>query len=197
MLKRPGKCWKLVTGCLQPSITNLDLPNPHLSIGSLAGRTCCLVVNEFAARLPSALFGIGLILLQYRFLTRVVGSTMALLGSLILLLNMQVLAIHRMVLTDPALVFFTTLSGYCFWLGIRQEGKTRLYFFGFYIAMALAMLAKGPVGILIPLLGCDSLSGCHTPVETFWKSWLSCSWTFSCSRDCCPMVSGHVCHPWC
>ena len=109
-------------------------------------------VNEFAARLPSALFGIGLILLQYRFLTRVVGATLALLGSLILLLNMEVIAIHRMVLTDPALAFFTTLSGYCFWLGMEQDGKNRWYLWGFYTAMACAMLAKGPVGILIPLL---------------------------------------------
>ena len=109
-------------------------------------------VNEFAARLPSALFGIGLILLQYRFLTRVVGATLALLGSLILLLNMEVIAIHRMVLTDPALVFFTTLSGYCFWLGMENESKSRWYFFGFYTAMGCAMLAKGPVGILIPVL---------------------------------------------
>ncbi|UCE63545.1 MAG: glycosyltransferase family 39 protein [Nitrospirota bacterium] len=119
----------------------------------ISGSYLLFGVNEFAARLPSALFGIGLILLQYRFLTRVVGSTIALLGSLILLLNMEVIAINRMVLTDPALVFFTTLSGYCFWLGISQEGKNRLYFFGFYMAMAMAMLAKGPVGILIPLLG--------------------------------------------
>jgi len=119
----------------------------------ISGSYLLFGVNEFAARLPSALFGIGLILLQYRFLTRVVGSTIALFGSLILLLNMEVIAINRMVLTDPALVFFTTLSGYCFWLGMGQEGKNRLYFFGFYIAMALAMLAKGPVGILIPVLG--------------------------------------------
>ncbi|MDX1411748.1 MAG: glycosyltransferase family 39 protein, partial [Nitrospirales bacterium] len=119
----------------------------------ISGSYLLFGVNEFAARLPSALFGIGLILLQYRFLTYVVGSTIALLGSLILLLNMEVIAINRMVLTDPALVFFTTLSGYCFWLGIRQEGKNRLYFIGFYFAMAMAMLAKGPVGILIPLLG--------------------------------------------
>ena len=130
----------------------------------ISGSYLLFGVNEFAARLPSALFGIGLILLQYRFLTRVVGSTIALLGSLILLLNMEVIAINRMVLTDPALVFFTTLSGYCFWLGMGQEGKSRLYFLGFYMAMAMAMLAKGPVGILIPLLGV-------IPYLTFTRQW--------------------------
>ena len=121
-------------------------------------------VNEFAARFPSAVFGIALILLQYSFLRRMVGSTMALFGSLILLLNIEVIAINRMVLTDPALVFFTTLSGYCFWIGMSQEGKNRLYFVGFYIGMALAMLAKGPVGIIIPLLGV-------IPYLTLTKQW--------------------------
>ena len=119
----------------------------------LSGSYLLFGVNEFAARFPSALFGIGLIFLQYIFLTRLVGPTVALLGSLILLLNMEFIAIHRMVLTDPALVFFTTLSGYCFWFGMEQEGENRRFFFGFYLAMAFAMLAKGPVGILIPLLG--------------------------------------------
>ena len=110
-------------------------------------------VNEFAARFPSAFLGMALILLQYSFLTRICGSTIALLGSLMLLLNIEVIAISRMVLTDPELVFFTTLSGYCFWLGMWQGGKHRSYFWGFYIGMGIAMLAKGPVGIIIPLLG--------------------------------------------
>ena len=125
---------------------------PAFSYWVISGSYLLFGVNEFAARLPSALFGIALLLLQYGFLTRVVGSTPALLGSLILLLNVEVIAINRMVLTDPALVFFTTLAGYCFWLGMGQERKNRFYFIGFYAGMALAMLAKGPVGIIVPLL---------------------------------------------
>ncbi len=65
-------------------------------------------VNEFSARLPSAIFGIALVLLQYYFLARVIGSRVALFGSLILLLNLEMIGISRMVLTDPELVFFTT-----------------------------------------------------------------------------------------
>ncbi len=109
-------------------------------------------INEFSARLPSALFGIGLVLLQYSFLARVLGARSGMLGALILLLNLEMIGISRMVLTDPELVFCTTLACYGFWLGMEQEGAKRLGFLGFYIGMACAMLAKGPVGIIIPFL---------------------------------------------
>ena len=125
---------------------------PAFAYWMISGSYLIFGVNEFAARFPSAIFGVALILLQYSFLTRICGSTIALLGSLMLLLNIEVIGISRMVLTDPELVFFTTLSGYCFWLGMWQGGKNRFYFWGFYTGMGIAMLAKGPVGIIIPLL---------------------------------------------
>src|SRR5690349_8416404 len=66
-------------------------------------------VDEFTARLPSALFGVGLVILQYAFLSRVRGSFVGLLGALILLLNIEMVAIGRLALTDCVLIFFTTL----------------------------------------------------------------------------------------
>ena len=110
-------------------------------------------VHTVTARLPSAMFGLALLLLQYLFLHRLLGSTVALCGSLLLLLNVEFVGIHRLVLTDPALVFFTTLAAYGFWLGFHGRGRDRHFLWLFYIGMALATLAKGPVGILIPLLG--------------------------------------------
>jgi len=109
-------------------------------------------VNEFTARLPSAIFGLGLLFLQYLFLNRLLGSAIAFSGSLILLLNAEFIGLHRMVMTDPELVFFTTLATYSFWVGFHGEGRERQFLWLFYIGMAFAMLAKGPVGIIIPLL---------------------------------------------
>ncbi len=109
-------------------------------------------VNEFSARLPSAIFGLGLLFLQYLFLNRLLGSAIAFSGSLILLLNAEFIGLHRMVMTDPELVFFTTLATYSFWVGFHAEGRERQFLWLFYIGMAFAMLAKGPVGIIIPLL---------------------------------------------
>lgn len=109
-------------------------------------------INEVTARAPSAVFGLGLLFLQYIFLHRLLGPTVAFLASLILLLNAEFIGIHRMVLTDPELVFFTTLATYSFWVGFHGKGRDRHFLWLFYIGMAMAMLAKGPVGIFIPLL---------------------------------------------
>ena len=109
-------------------------------------------VNEFAARFPSALFGVGLILIQYLFLVHQRDQTVALFGSLMLLLNLEILGLGRMALTDSVLIFFTTASLYGFWLGLHGEGSVRRWIWAFYIGMALATLTKGPVGFAVPLI---------------------------------------------
>ncbi|MGZ8422245.1 MAG: ArnT family glycosyltransferase [Nitrospira sp.] len=109
-------------------------------------------VNEFAARFPSALFGLGLILLQYLFLTRCRGPVIGLFGATMLLLNLEIIGLGRMALTDSVLIFFTTLSLYGFWLGLYGTGRERHYMWLFYSGMALGTLTKGPIGFLIPLL---------------------------------------------
>ncbi len=109
-------------------------------------------VNEFAARFPSALFGLGLILLQYLFLTRCRGPVIGLFGAVMLLLNLEIIGLGRLALTDSVLIFFTTLSLYGFWLGLYGTGRERHYMWLFYIGLALGTLTKGPIGFLIPLL---------------------------------------------
>ena len=109
-------------------------------------------VSEFAARAPSALFGVGLIVMHYLFLTRLRGPTVGLYGALMLLLNIEVLALGRMAITDSALIFFTTLSLYGFWLGLHEPDRGRHWIWAFYAGMALATLTKGPVGFAVPLI---------------------------------------------
>ncbi|MDH4187451.1 MAG: glycosyltransferase family 39 protein [Nitrospira sp.] len=109
-------------------------------------------VNEFAARFPSAIFGVGLILLHYLFLTHQRDRTVALFGALMLVLNLEILGLGRMALTDSVLIFFTTASLYGFWLGLHGEGSVRRWIWAFYIGMALATLTKGPVGFAVPLI---------------------------------------------
>jgi 4-amino-4-deoxy-L-arabinose transferase-like glycosyltransferase len=109
-------------------------------------------VNEFAARFPSALFGVGLILIHYLFLVHQRDQTVALFGGLMLLLNLEILGLGRMALTDSVLIFFTTASLYGFWLGLHGTGGVRRWIWAFYIGMALATLTKGPVGFAVPLI---------------------------------------------
>jgi 4-amino-4-deoxy-L-arabinose transferase-like glycosyltransferase len=109
-------------------------------------------VNEFAARAPSAFFGVALIVMHYMFLSRLRGPTVGLVGALMLLLNIEILALGRMAITDSVLIFFTTLSLYGFWLGLHEEGAGRHWIWGFYAGMAFATLTKGPVGFAVPLM---------------------------------------------
>jgi 4-amino-4-deoxy-L-arabinose transferase-like glycosyltransferase len=109
-------------------------------------------VNEFAARFPSALFSVGLIFIHYLFLVHQRDQTVALFGGLMLLLNLEILGLGRMALTDSVLIFFTTASLYGFWLGLHGEGGVRRWIWAFYIGMALATLTKGPVGFAVPII---------------------------------------------
>jgi 4-amino-4-deoxy-L-arabinose transferase-like glycosyltransferase len=123
-----------------------------------------LGVNEFAARTPSALFGVALILMHYLFLTRLRGQTAGLIGALMLLLNIEMLALGRMAITDSVLIFFTTLSLYGFWLGLHEPGAGRHWMWAFYAGMAFGTLTKGPVGFLVPLLA----AGLYLTVARRW-----------------------------
>ena len=109
-------------------------------------------VNETAARVPSAVFGLGLILITYGFLARVRDPITALIGSLMLLLNIELISLNRMALTDSVLIFCTTLSLYAFWLGFQATVNQRGWLWVLYIGMAVGTLAKGPVGFLVPLV---------------------------------------------
>jgi 4-amino-4-deoxy-L-arabinose transferase-like glycosyltransferase len=109
-------------------------------------------VSEFAARFPSALFGLGLVLMLYLFLARLRDANTALLAALMLALNLQMIGLNRMALTDSVLIFFTTLSLVAFWLGFQTTRERRPWMWVCYAAMGVATLAKGPVGFLVPLI---------------------------------------------
>lgn len=127
-------------------------------------------VSEFTARLPSAFFGVALIILQYLFLARFRGPTVGLLGALMLLLNLEVVAIGRMALTDSVLIFFTTLALYGFWLGLHGEGRERHGIWLLYVGMALGTLTKGPIGVAVPLLAIVPYLTLTRRWPQFWRT---------------------------
>ena len=130
----------------------------------MSGAYRLLGESEFTARLPSAVFALALVLLQSLFLTRLRGPEAGLLGGLMLILNVEMVAIGRLALTDSVLIFFTTLALYGFWLGLHAGDREHHYFWLFYVGMALATLTKGPVGVVVPLLAV-------VPYLTLARSW--------------------------
>ena len=148
-------------------------------------------VSEFAARFPSALFGVGLILITYLFLLHQRDRTVALFGALMLLLNLEILGLGRMALTDSVLIFFTTASLYGFWLGLHGEGRMRHWIWTFYVGMALATLTKGPVGFAVPLIAAALYLTWTRRWQDYWHNgftWRACwcllSWLLLGMRPC-------------
>ncbi len=113
-----------------------------------------LGVNEFAARLPSALFCIGTALLLARWAKKRSNNQTALIAGTMFLTALHVaVVIGRVATADMAMIFFCTLAAWSGWELTRPENRARkMWWWIFYLALAFGFLAKGPVAWL-PLGG--------------------------------------------
>ncbi len=83
-------------------------------------------VNEWTARLFSALCGVGLVLVIYLLGKRIFGRWEGFLAALSLLSTIHFIRMARFGMTDMPLVFFMTLSLYFFWRG-KDEKRFLVY----------------------------------------------------------------------
>ncbi len=110
-------------------------------------------VNDFTARLPSALFTTGTALMLVRWGRKIKGPGAGLLAGMMFVSCLHIAMIGRVATADMALVFFFTLAGWSGWELTRPEQPRRwLWWWIFYVATALGFLAKGPE-IYFPLAG--------------------------------------------
>src|SRR5262249_3455630 len=126
---------------------------PALVYWLMAAAYGALGVGETAARLPSAVAALLLVLVQYAFARWAFGKDVPWRAGLVLLLSLEYVAIGRMALTDATLALWAAAAGYAFlrgWWGAAPRGG---WYALAWIAAGLATLAKGPVGLLIPLGG--------------------------------------------
>ncbi|MCK5669494.1 MAG: glycosyltransferase family 39 protein, partial [Gammaproteobacteria bacterium] len=106
--------------------------------------------TEFAARLPAALAGLGSVILAWQLGRQLYGERAGFLAGLILATSLEFMILSRVVQYDIPFTFFVTLTLFCFANGVIDESKRRIYFLGFYAAAALAVLTKGPIGLILP-----------------------------------------------
>lgn len=129
--------------------------------------------TSFAVRFPPALFGTLTVLITYLIGKSLYSSRTGFLSGLILATSFEFAYLSTRGNIDTTLTFFTTASILSFLLWtqrIKQEKTSEdrmggLQFFGFYIGMGLATLAKGPVGFILPLL----VSLVFLAVQKDWK----------------------------
>ncbi|GAM09763.1 undecaprenyl phosphate-alpha-4-amino-4-deoxy-L-arabinose arabinosyl transferase 1 [Geobacter sp. OR-1] len=107
--------------------------------------------NEFATRLPGALCGLLTVLFIYHLARKLFGRREGLMAALVLGSATGFLVQGRINLTDMTLTFCMTVTIGCFLLASHPaEARKGLYYHLFYLFSALAFLAKGLIGIVLP-----------------------------------------------
>ena len=119
-------------------------------------------VNEWAVRLPSAFSAFGLMCLGFYTLwwfgktaaqsEAKIGLTAGL-GAALIALNPETIAWARIGVSDMLLTGCMGGALLSFFLGYAQPAKPPVqarWYLAFYLLIALAILAKGPVGIVLP-----------------------------------------------
>jgi 4-amino-4-deoxy-L-arabinose transferase-like glycosyltransferase len=105
-------------------------------------------VNEFAARLPSALAALLTLLIAYELGRRMFDATTGLLAGLILGSAPMFCASGHFANPDALLNACVALTLFAFWRGYALS--SRGWFVPSGVAAGLAFLAKGPTGLLLP-----------------------------------------------
>ncbi|HVM61821.1 MAG TPA: glycosyltransferase family 39 protein [Verrucomicrobiae bacterium] len=109
--------------------------------------------SNAAARLPSAVFGFGLLAMLYVFCRRSYDPQAAALAVLVVGTSPLYLAFCRLVIFDMMLSFFLCGAVFAGYLAEEREGRaTRGWYLVGAISSAFATLVKGPVGFVVPLL---------------------------------------------
>ena len=105
-------------------------------------------VNEFAARLPSAVFALAGVILVYLLGAVLFNRRVALFSGLIVATAIEYIVLSRACVTDMALAVFIT-AGFLSFLFAYQRGKS-FYYPVASLCFGLATLTKGPIGIALP-----------------------------------------------
>jgi 4-amino-4-deoxy-L-arabinose transferase-like glycosyltransferase len=108
-----------------------------------------LGINEFAARMVPALGAILGVVVTYWFGRRVFDHRRGLLAAAILATCPLYAAMAQVLTTDMLLTAMLSVAFFSFFLQWREGGR---WWIAFYLAMAMAVLTKGPEGVALPLL---------------------------------------------
>lgn len=106
-------------------------------------------VSDWAARIPSIISILGVIVFIYLFSKKIFDHKTGILAVFVFSSIFHVWVMARAVAPEAMLVLFEVIALYCFYNGMEE--RKRSYICLGYLALSLAFLAKGPVGVIIPL----------------------------------------------
>ena len=106
--------------------------------------------NYGSARLPSVLAALAVLAIIYLVAVRFWGIPTGLISVALLGSSYLFLSFARMAMSDMLLTLFVTISFACFMLALdNQESAPRGFVMLGYVALALGVLAKGPVALAL------------------------------------------------
>jgi 4-amino-4-deoxy-L-arabinose transferase-like glycosyltransferase len=113
-----------------------------LVLMSVTGR-----LTEALVRMPSAIYGLGAVLIVYYWGRREHSARVGLCAAFLCTGSLLYLEYSRSVLTDAALVFAVILSMQLFWWAYSRNRSRVLDFAPFLVVSAVTFFAKGLVGV--------------------------------------------------
>ncbi|MGA9721905.1 MAG: glycosyltransferase family 39 protein, partial [Candidatus Binatus sp.] len=136
-------------GVILPQRAGVEIPSKPLLMHWMAALIALVTggVNEFSVRLPSAGLAIAGVIVCYFYVRRLFDNVTALIAALILATTFQYLQAATGARVDMTLTFFMEVAFFEFIL--MAEGLTRRRML-LYLAIALAVLTKGPIGLILP-----------------------------------------------
>ena len=140
----------LETGDWRTPMQSAGVPfwaKPPLSTWLSALSMGCFGVNAFAVRFPSLLLSIGILWLIWDLARKRHDAQLAWITVLVLAGSLFFYLDAGTVMTDPALIFCTTLGFVSFWHAVVEQNKTWGYFF--FVSLGLGLLAKGPIALVL------------------------------------------------
>ena len=113
-------------------------------------------INEATVRFPSALFATLGVLMIYFLGRRLFDPKVGLYGAVILATSVVYQSQAIVARVDMTLTFFLTATLVVFYLLYHGFLTGPLWTYGFYLLLGVSVLAKGPVGLILPgmIIGC-------------------------------------------
>jgi len=128
-------------------------------------------ISEATVRFPSALLAAVSVLLLYGLGQKIAAAGTAFLAGVILATTVGFQSEAVTARVDMTLAFFVTADLVVFYLLYQRFLKGSGWFYGFYLLLGVGVLAKGPVGLILPTM------------TIFFFLWLRGRWDFL-SRLC-------------
>jgi len=109
-------------------------------------------VSEFSARFFPALFGFLTTFMTYRFARKNLGYLAGTITLLVLAASLHWYIQFHMAVPDPFLIFFMTAGLMAFYEWSKSGFRSTKLLLATYACLGFAVLAKGPIGIVLPCL---------------------------------------------